>query len=99
MRTLTIALIGTILLMGIACGQVGRPFQGTVTANRIVIGVEGPDWSDVSIQAKSVSISEGEIRLTGDVTIRVNGRQLAANSATLRIDRITLEGGATAVAP
>jgi lipopolysaccharide export system protein LptA len=102
MQKLAISMVGALVLAtGVACSQRGAAITspGVVTANRIVLKLEGQSFSGVSIQAQKVSFRDGRLSLAGDVVMTVNGRRLTADRAMIDTANVTLEGNARAVIP
>lgn len=101
MKRLVIPSVCALLLgVGAAFAQIALPMQA-VSANRVVIGLEGRDWNDVAFQARSATFDDGDVRivLNGDAHISINGHQFSADRAVIRTNSITLEGNAVVTPP
>jgi hypothetical protein len=92
------AVAAIVLVTGIAYGQVALPMQA-VQAERVVVRVDANQWKDVSFQADSATFENGGMRLTGNVRITIQGHLMTANTAVIRSDLVTLEGGARVQPP
>ena len=97
MRKVTLSAIAAILLVdGIAYGQVALPMQ-PVQANRIVMRIDADQWKNVLFQADTSTFENGAMRLSGNVRISVQGHLMAADTAIISPDLLTLQGNARVV--
>jgi hypothetical protein len=92
------AVVGILLLAGIAYGQIALPMQA-VQANRVVVRIDPGQWKDVSFRADSAAFDDGAMRLTGNVRIIVSGHVMTAKTAMVRSYLLTLEGDAKVETP